>query len=190
MAGSSRYARTEREHRFLLPGVPDLPAGLAVRRIEDRYLDRTRLRLRAVREDGPSGAPPVPPVFKLGQKIRPDPGRPSTVAHTSLYLDGAEYDLLRVLPGRDLAKTRTVLAWAGLAVAVDVFTGRLAGLVLAEVDLGDTGVMPGPLPLPWLAEVTADERFTGGVLAATDRTALDRMLSAHGVAAVPPPPRT
>lgn len=189
MAGSSRYARTERERRFLLPGVPDLPAGLAVRHLEDRYLDGTRLRVRAVREDGASGAPPVPPLFKLGQKVRPDPGRPSTVAHTSLYLDRAEYDLLRLLPGRDLAKTRTVLAWAGLAVAVDVFTGRLAGLVLAEVDLGDTGVMPGPPPLPWLAEVTADERFTGGALAATDRGALGRLLAEHGVALGEPPPR-
>lgn len=119
MAGSSRYARTERERRFLLPGVPDLPAGFDVRLIEDRYLDGTRLRVWVVRQDG------YDPVLKLGQKTRLEPVQPPSasdpsVAHTSLYLDRAEYELLRVLPGRDLTKTRTLLTWDGPPVAVDV----------------------------------------------------------------------
>lgn len=194
---STKYARSERERRFLLAGVPEFSATTELRRIEDRYLDGTRLRVRAVRQDGRE------PVFKLGQKVRLDGGRPGqpgtpeqpvTIAHTTLYLNRAEYDLLRVLPGRDLVKTRTLVDWGDRTVAVDTFTGRLQGLVLAEFDLdttadttagSDTDVMLGP-PLPWVAEVTGDERFTGGALALIDQVALRRLLAEHHLDAAPP----
>jgi hypothetical protein len=57
-----KYARTERERRFLLQRLPDgLP--VAYRRIRDWYLDGTRLRLRCV-EDGDGNVLDL----KLGQK--------------------------------------------------------------------------------------------------------------------------
>ncbi len=145
--------------------------------IEDRYLRGTRLRLRTVHEAG------RPTVHKLGQKVRPDERQPSTVEHTTLYLDAAEHAALLALPADLLVKTRTLHPWRdGLAVAVDVFGGRLDGLVLAEVDLGESAVLPaeGP-PVPWLAEVTDDERFTGGRLASTSPGALGALLRVHGV---------
>jgi hypothetical protein len=43
-----KYARVERERRFLLAGPPPAPAVTASRRITDRYLPGTRLRLRRV----------------------------------------------------------------------------------------------------------------------------------------------
>jgi hypothetical protein len=60
-----KYARIERERRFLLDGLPDL-AGARVLRITDRYVDGTRLRVRTVEEDG------CDVVRKLGQKIPTD----------------------------------------------------------------------------------------------------------------------
>ena len=136
----------------------------------------TRLRLRTVREAG------LAPVRKLGQKVRPDQDHPSTAEHTTLYLDDAETAALLVLPADALAKTRTLQHWQGLTVAVDVFAGPLAGLVLAEVDLGETGLLlaQGP-PMAWLAEVTDDERFTGGHLARTSATSLSALLREFGV---------
>ncbi|HET6209827.1 MAG TPA: hypothetical protein VFD94_05570, partial [Jatrophihabitans sp.] len=128
-----KYARWERERRFLLAGMPPVvtAAGPAAQ-LRDRYLRDTRLRLRRV--DRPGG----PAVYKLGQKI-PEPGTsPPAVAHTSLYLDPAEYGLLAGLPADELTKARTVLTGDGPALAVDVFTGRLAGLVLAEFELPET----------------------------------------------------
>jgi len=62
--------------------------------------------------------------------------------------------------------------WHGLTLAVDVFTGELEGLVLAEVDLGEAAELPASRWLSPLDEVTDDERFTGGALASTSREQL------------------
>lgn len=166
------YARLERERRFLLERGPEAADGDHVLDIEDRYLDGTRLRLRVVRRDGQA-------VYKLGQKIRVDPAQPSAVAHTTLYLDREEYEALRRLRARTLTKTRTLHAWHGLTLAVDVFAGDLEGLVLAEIDLGDPpGELPTTAALPSPNEVTEDERFTGGALAGTSREQLRNLLGA------------
>ncbi len=183
MSPRSRYAHLERERRFLLSSAqadPGVPAA-RVLAIEDRYVHGTRLRLRTVREAGRA------PVHKFGQKVRPDHDQPSTVEHTTLYLDDAEATALLVLPAYALAKTRTLRPWQTLMVAVDVFAGPLTGLVLAEVDLGEAGLLPGAgPPLAWLAEVTDDERFTGGHLARTSATDLTALLREFGAATVQP----
>jgi hypothetical protein len=52
---SVKYARIERERRFLVRAMPpDLDLDLGFREIRDRYIDGTNLRLRQVR--GPDGA--------------------------------------------------------------------------------------------------------------------------------------
>ncbi len=141
----------------------------------------TRLRLRTVREAGRAS------VHKLAQKVRLDQDHPSTVEHTTLYLDDAERAALLGLPADALAKTRTLQAWQTLRLAVDVFAGPLTGLVLAEVDLGEAGLLPAAEPpLAWLAEVTNDERFTGGHLARTCATDLTALLREFGAATVQP----
>jgi hypothetical protein len=53
----------------------------------------TQLRLRVVEE------PSRDPVLKWGQKIRIEGESPMVVAHTTTYLDRADYDALVVLPG-------------------------------------------------------------------------------------------
>ena len=145
--GQGAYARPERERRFLLAG---LPGGLGPgRRIEDRYLDGTTLRLRRVEADGLV-------VCKLTQKVRTGEG-PAQVALTNLYLTEDEHRRLSVLPGADLVKVRR--PWRD-GLVVDEHTGPLAGLVLAELEVAD---LTAPLPpVPGLdREVTADERWTG-----------------------------
>lgn len=160
----------------MLAGAPPTQPGADVLDIEDTYLDGTRLRLRVVHRAGGT------PTRKLGQKVRSDPAHPSTVAHTTMYLSAAEHEALRALPGASLHKTRTLLPWGSLTIALDVFAGALQGLVLAEVDLGEDGRLPGPLPLPVLAEVTDDERWTGGALARTTAAQLQDGLAGLGTA--------
>jgi CYTH domain-containing protein len=151
-----RYAQVEREQRWLLRAVPagvDRPVE-----IEDRYLGpATRLRLRTMTE-----GPDV--VYKLGQKVRPDESRPSLVKLTNIYLSAAEHELLRSLPGHDLRKTRWRYPAAPRHVVVDEFQGRLAGLVLAETELGPDEPLAG-LPGVLTVDVTDDDRFSGGALA-------------------------
>jgi len=152
----SKYARTERERRFLCAAPP--PPGDVVRRrlIVDRYLDGTRLRLRRVEElDGPG-----PAVHKLTQKLPGDPWGELT----TIYVSEHEYTLLCALPGAELVKER----WSVPPLGYDVFRGHLEGLVLAEVEFDDDQAAADYRPLGGLREVTADSRFTGGTLARTD----------------------
>ena len=105
--GESKYARIERERRFLLAGPPPPVAVTGRHRITDRYLPGTRLRLRRIDylHSGDSQ-------FKFTQKVPAN--RPGYVQGliTNTYLSAAEYDLLATLPA-----FRRRLAW------------RLSGLV-------------------------------------------------------------
>jgi CYTH domain-containing protein len=166
-----KYAKVERERRFLLGQVPPYVAALPARAIHDRYLPGTGLRLRVVDEPG------RPTVWKLGQKIRLENTKPMAVAHTTMYLDHAEYGALAVLAAAELSKSRRVILVGGTLVAVDQFHGRLEGLILAEIGLGEPGELGSPLPLPAVAEVTDDERFSGGQLAVTTSEALRQLIS-------------
>ncbi|HEV3212930.1 MAG TPA: hypothetical protein VGZ03_05990 [Acidimicrobiales bacterium] len=148
----SRYARLEDERRFLVAALPD--GAASPRLIEDRYVTGTRLRVRRV-TDGHGT------VRKLGQKVRAHADHPTAVWHTTMYLDEAEFAALVQLGGSALAKRRWSLPSGGCA---DEFLGTLAGLVLVE------GEPPFDAP-PRSLEVTDDERYTGGALAALDGAA-------------------
>ena len=170
-----KYAHLERERRFLLLEKPsDIVYDRALF-IQDRYLIGSRLRLRRVDEPGKTC------VYKLGQKIRLDDS-PKTIAHTTLYLSEAEFDILSALPATTLEKTRRLFTIDGVIVGIDEFDGQLSGLLLAEVDLGAGGAqrgVPSSLPNMFAAEVTDDERFTGGSLANTSSEELIGLLSQH-----------
>lgn len=68
---------------------------------------------------------------------------------------------------RIVEKTRYRIPHDGLIVEVDVFGGRHAGLVVAEIEL-DAADQP-LTPPPWLgAELTHDRRFANSALAASE----------------------
>lgn len=178
---SLKYAVVERERRWLLPGPPSGLDPATARRIHDRYLRGTRLRLRAVTSyDGST-------THKLGHKIVLDAAPPARIAHTSIYLDDAERGLLCALPADRLTKTRYLLDLGDRVAALDVYDGDLLGLVTCEVDLGDgddVDVTQDP-PFAALAEVTGDPRFAGAALATTRRHELEALLAGHGIVAAP-----
>ena len=153
MPPSLKYAVVERERRFLLASVPD---GIAATvEIDDLYIDGSRLRLREVREaDGAI-------TRKLTHKVRISEDA-SEVACTNFYLSDDEWQVLAVLPGQRLHKTRHSIRCGDLTVLVDVHAD---GAIVAEIDDGDS--TPGPVPewLDVICEVTSDERWTGAGLA-------------------------
>ena len=178
-SGRTKYAVVERERRWLVD--PAVAADVLGRsdysrrlRIADRYVRGTRLRLRTVTaHDGAV-------VTKLGHKVVVDPEPPSRIEHTSLYLDAAEAELLATLPADALTKDRHRFDHGGRTLALDVFTGRHAGLVLVEVDLGaGDGTAVAPPPFPVVAEVTADHAFTGGALAQMADGTVDELVTAY-----------
>jgi len=177
-AGKERkYARPELERRFLFAGIP---VGVVARRvlIEDRYLDRTRLRLRRMTDleadDRPAGGEPT---YKLAQKIPAPDGSPGLI--TNVYLSKAEYDVLVEVPARTLRKVRLSVPPLG----VDVFSDQLSGLILAEAEFEDDDERLSFVPPSWVvAEVTHDERMTGGSLARLGAEGLTSLLREYGVA--------
>ena len=111
-AGQGRYARIEREQRWVLGARPDgLDRPVS---IVDLYVRGTRLRLRRM-EDRDSL------VYKLGQKVRVTPDSPESVKLTNIYVSEGEYDVLVRLGGDEIRKTRWRWAGGERAMAVDEF---------------------------------------------------------------------
>jgi CYTH domain-containing protein len=168
-----KYARVERERRFLLAGPPSPSAVIDSRRITDRYLPGTRLRLRHVAYlDGGACE------FKFTQKVpAPRPGyRQGLITNT--YLSAVEYDLLASLPAEVLSKTRLRVP----PLTIDVFDPPLHGLVMADLEFStDDAAQSFPFPQVAVAEVTDDTRFTGGNLVRSRRRDLLAWLAEYGI---------
>ena len=161
-AGPSKYARVERERRYLLGGLPE---GLAVNdphaQITDNYITGTRLRLRKWRWPATNEW-----VLKLTQKHAPAPPDFSRTLITTIYLDEREYETLSVFEANELRKNRYPFEHGGRKYAIDVFLGDLRGLVLAETEFDTDAELDAFAPPPFAArEVTRDELFTGARLA-------------------------
>lgn len=167
-----KYARVERERRFLLANPPAPSAVTVTRLITDRYMVGTRLRLR--RADFSDGRYEV----KLTQKVPASgPGAIQGLI-TNTYLSSDEYDLLASLPGRVLSKTRLSVPPLG----IDVFDAPLHGLVLGEAEFTtDEEAQSFVPPAECVAEVTDDDRFTGGRLVQTSRQVLLGWLAEYGL---------
>ena len=168
-----KYAKLENERRFLVDAarLPDL-AGLPFRRIEDRYLIGTRLRLRSM-TDSATGAREL----KFCKKYPGDD--PVSGPITNLYLGEAEHAVLAALPARVISKRRHRLDHDGRPFGVDVFEGELVGLVLCEAEAESREAILALTFPPWAArEVTADPFFTGGNLSTITAGELARRLAA------------
>ena len=166
--GEGRYAVTEREQRWLLRRLPEGVTNPV--EITDTYLRHSTLRLRRARNGSTV-------VHKLGQKVRHDPLRPSLVQLTNIYLTEQEFTHLGQLKGGEvLSKTRWRWPVGGVVFSVDEFGAPLQGLVLAEIEL-DLGVPGPPLPPLAVADVTEDDRFSGGRLASMTTSKADELMA-------------
>ena len=158
---ASKYARMERERRYLLQ---DLPEGLTRAsphvQITDNYLTGTRLRLRKVRDPLTNKW-----IVKLTQKFAPNPEDLSRTIITNIYLNALEVETLGISDANEIRKNRYPFVFEGRPFSVDMFLGDLFGLVLAEVSFEtDEELDNYPQPPFAIAEVTNNELFTGGAL--------------------------
>ena len=156
-----KYARVERERRFLLRELPEgLTRASQHLQIWDNYITNTRLRLRKVR---------VPQTkeytWKLTQKFAPAPPDFSRTIITNIYLTEYEYEVLSVFEGNEIRKNRYPYEHDGRAYGIDMFLGNLWGLVLAETSFETDEEMDSFVMPPFaVLDVTDDEMFTGGKL--------------------------
>jgi adenylate cyclase len=147
----------EIERKFL---VRELPADLEQSRstrIEQGYIaiadDGTEVRVR--RRDGAA----VLTVKSGGGRSR---------LEEEIAIDAERFTRLWPLTeGRRLEKTRHLIPTAtGLTIELDVYSGVLAGLIVAEVEFGSEDQADAFEPPEWFgAEVTEDARFKNQKLA-------------------------
>src|SRR5713101_7970982 len=161
IAPESKYARVERERRYLLQ---DLPEGLNRAadhlQITDNYITGTRLRIRKVRDPRSNKW-----TVKFTQKFAPNPGDFSRTIITNIYLNATEAETLAIFEANEIRKNRYRFEFEGRQFSIDMFLGDVFGLVLAEVGFEtDDELDSFPKPPFALAEVTNNEIFTGGKL--------------------------
>src|SRR6266478_2024903 len=157
----SKYARVERERRYLLA---DLPAGLTRAdhhlQITDNYITGTRLRIRKVRNPKTNKW-----IVKFTQKFAAIPEDLSRTIITNTYLNAIEAETLALFEANEIRKNRYPFEFAGRKFSVDMFLGDLFGLVLAEINFEtDEELDSFPKPMFALADVTNNEIFSGGKL--------------------------
>ena len=172
MEKSPKYARIERERRFILKQFPTEVSACRVRRITDRYIEQTRLRLRQqVDHDGT-------PTFKLTQKIPSQAAGAQQGFITTMYLDAEEFRTFARLPAKQIQKTRFSVPPFG----IDVFEGALAGLILAEAEFESATEAESLILPPFIVrDVSEDARFTGGRLANASIREVQNWLAEYAV---------
>jgi len=156
-----KYARIERERRFLLRELPE-PLTRASKHVQiwDNYITNTRLRLRKIR---------VPETkeykWKLTQKFAPDPEDLLRTVITNTYLSRTEYEVFSVFEGNEIRKNRYPYEYEGHSYGIDVFLGALWGLILAETSFETDEEMERFTQPPFaFMDVTNDPMFAGGSL--------------------------
>ena len=157
----SRYARVERERRYLLR---DLPEGMTRAdphlQITDNYITGTRLRIRKVREPRSNKW-----TVKFTQKFAPDPGDLSRTIITNTYLNAHEAEVFAIYNTNEIRKNRYPFEFEGRRFSVDMFLGDLFGLVLAEVSFDNDEELDNFSKPPFaLIDVTNEPLFSGGRL--------------------------
>jgi adenylate cyclase len=150
-------ARVEVERKFLVGPNPPVLEESRSTRIEQGYIaidaDGTEVRVR--RRDGTA----VLTVKSGGGRSR---------LEEEIVIDAERFERLWPLTdGRRLEKTRYLIpAGSGLNIELDVYSGALAGLMVAEVEFGSEEAADAFEPPEWLgSEVTDDVRFKNQTLA-------------------------
>jgi CYTH domain-containing protein len=157
----SKYARIERERRYLLQ---DLPEGLSRAdhhlQITDNYITGTRVRIRKVRDPKTNKW-----IVKFTQKFAPNPEDLSRTIITNTYLNAIEAETLGIFAANEIRKNRYPFEFEGRHFSVDMFLGDLFGLVLAEVGFESDEELDSFAKPPFaIADVTNNELFSGGRL--------------------------
>ncbi|MDX6574797.1 MAG: hypothetical protein QOE96_750 [Blastocatellia bacterium] len=180
----SKYARVERERRYLLS---DLPEGLTRAdhhlQITDNYITGTRLRIRKVRDPRTNKW-----MVKFTQKFAVNPGDLSRTLITNTYLNAIEADTLAIFEANEIRKNRYPFESDGRKFSVDMFLGDLFGLVMAEVSFETDEELDRFTKPPFaLAEVTNNEIFSGGRLSQLTFAEVRKEIERSGLVSVRSP---
>jgi len=146
----------EIERKFLLKRLPDKLKGSRCYIIEQGYL-ASEPAGRQVRLRKKGSAATL--TFKVG--------RGSHREEREIRLSPKQFEALwRGTAGRRLRKVRCEIPWKNLVIEIDIYQGRHAGLVVAEVEFPDRLSCRKFKPPSWFGrEVTGEKRYSNVRLA-------------------------
>ena len=154
-----KYAKPERERRFLLAEKPD---GLELCRykvIEDQYLENTRLRLRKTTMQGEIK-------YKLTKKVPLQTKEHREEWVSTIYLSESEYLGMSQLPGKSIRKKRFYFSLeSGLMLGIDEIELKDQIIWIAELEFETAESMDFQLPFSEFKEITNEPSFSGKALA-------------------------
>jgi CYTH domain-containing protein len=150
-----KTAHTELYRTFLIEKLPDpLTPASAHLQLFDNYLEKTRIRLRHVRDPATREWTRI-----LQQRIGSDYGVSKL---TEMHLSAEEYSLFERFEGREIRKNRYFHEFDRLTFAFDIHLGGLWGLVTARVDFQSLDQMSQFEPPSFaLFEITGVPAFDG-----------------------------
>ena len=104
--------------------------------------------------------------YEITKKQPVKDGDSSHQLETTIPLTPEEYKELSTLPGKRVSKTRYYYSYEGRTYEVDVFDGKLAGLVVIDVEFTSAEEKARFTPPPFcFKEITQELFIAGGVLA-------------------------
>jgi CYTH domain-containing protein len=156
---SQKYSQVERERKYLIASDRLDFSGLSSKRITDRYIVDSCMRLRQVVDQ--NGI-----VYKLTKKVAQTGQYPGKYTITTIYLNEKEYTQLLVLQGVQVSKTRYILEEGGVRIAIDQYQQIGQQILIAEVEFASDEEMHNfQMRIPYLKEITGENEFDGYELA-------------------------
>ncbi len=156
---TGKYGRFEIERKFALKEVPQNFLG-NFHDLHDTYLPNSSLRLRIVRSSSGEILS-----RNLTQKHKASEYDSTISIMTSIYLTEGDLDALGSLDGAIVEKRRYFHETENNRVTIDVFTGSLLGLVMAEVEFQNESARDNYVPPNNWEEVTGNQNYSCGYLA-------------------------
>jgi CYTH domain-containing protein len=133
------------------------------------HVQHTHLRIRRSGDD-----------YELTKKTSLDPNGQGQQREENIALSAEEYQSLSKGESRTVSKVRYYMPYQGHTAVVEIFTGKLEGLVTVEAEF-DTVAEKDAFLMPdfCLADITQDEAFAGGVLAGKSYDDVSAMLARY-----------
>lgn len=155
-----KYGKYEYERSYLVDGaIFENMEVECVKKINDKYIRDTTLRLRRVEIDGNF-------TYKLTQKEKLNPSKHGILKINTFYLSETEYDTINQLDGVEINKVRSIYTESQVRMGVDEIELDGQSIHIAEVEFSSELEMQSfELPAPFIREITGENQFNGYELA-------------------------
>lgn len=155
-----KYGKYEFERSYLLDNncLKDVKT-ISVKKIRDKYLEGTTLRLREVVENKET-------IYKLTQKEPLNPGITGVLKINTLYLTKPEFDKFYSLEGFEIKKVRHIIEMGHIRIGIDKIILNKKSFFIAEVEFESEVEMNAfSMPLSYIKEITGMQKYSGYAIA-------------------------